>query len=139
MFFYDQGCTGRIRLGDLPREIRSSLGEIPGEWLEYDAPTSAIVLRHTQPSSSPPLPTIAGELVRLLATVGPELQNGIPGGDIFIHPEEPGQLVRMRVDPGESLSLTRKNSPENRLTTTAASKIKTMNFIAHPKRQDRAV
>jgi hypothetical protein len=37
--------------------------------------------------------------------------------------------VSILVESGESLSLTRKNSPENRLTTTAASKIKTMAFI----------
>jgi hypothetical protein len=105
MFFYDQGCTGRIQLGELPGAVRSRLGDVPGEWLEYDAPTSAIVLRHTQPSSSPPLPTIAGELVRVLAAIGPELQNGIPGGDLFIHPEEAGQLVRMRVEAGGTLHI----------------------------------
>ena len=39
--------------------------------------------------------------------------------------------VSIRVESGESLSFTRKNSPENRLTTTAASKIKTMAFIEY--------
>ena len=47
--------------------------------------------------------------------------------------------VSMRVEPGESLSLTRKNSPENRLITTAASNIKTMAFIEYPMARDRAV
>ena len=40
--------------------------------------------------------------------------------------------VSILVDSCESLSLTRKNSPEKRLTTTAASKIKTMAFIEYP-------
>ena len=44
--------------------------------------------------------------------------------------------VSIRVDPGESLSLTRKNSPENRLTTTAASKIRIMAFIDYPVARD---
>ena len=47
--------------------------------------------------------------------------------------------VSIRVEPGEFLSLTRKNSPENRLTTTAASKIKTMAFIEYLLVRDRAV
>lgn len=105
MFFYDQGCSGRIRLGDLPEAVTHRLAGVPGEWLEYDDATRALVLRHTQPSASAPLPTIAAELVRFLSIVGPDLQSGIPGGDIFVHPEEPGQLVRMRVEGGGTLRI----------------------------------
>lgn len=47
--------------------------------------------------------------------------------------------VSILVESGESLSLTRKNSPENRLTTTAASNINTMAFIDYPMTLDRAV
>jgi hypothetical protein len=105
MFFYDQGCTGRIALGPLPADVETRLARLPGDWLEFDSASHAIVLRHTQPSTTPPLPTIAGELVRILAEVGPEHHAGIPGGDLFVHPEGGGQLVRMRVEPGATLHI----------------------------------
>lgn len=103
MFFYDQGCTGRIDFGPLPDAVRERLAGLPGDWLEYDVASGHVVLRHTQPSSAPPLPTIAGELVQLLAQVGPDNHAQIPGGDLFVHPEDESQLVRMRVEEGGTL------------------------------------
>lgn len=99
--FYDQGCFGRVELGDLPEDLRRRLGELPGEWLEYDAASGAIVVRHTEPSTADSLPTITMELVRMISEVPLELQEGIVGGDLYVHTTEgAGQLVRLRVEPG---------------------------------------
>jgi len=105
MFFYDQGCTGRIDFGELPEAVRERLAGLPGDWLEYDSASGHVVLRHTQPSASPPLPTIAGELVQLLAAVGPDHHSLIEGGSLFVHPEAEGQLVRMWVEKAGALHI----------------------------------
>lgn len=102
--FYDQGCFGRVDLGDLPPEVADRLGQVPGEWLEYDPPTGAIVVRHVEPTSAHHLPAIACELVRLFAQIPPELHGSIPGGAFFVHTEEEhGQLIRLRVERGGAI------------------------------------
>lgn len=102
--FYDQGCFGRVDLGDLPKEVADRLSRIPGEWLEYDPPSGAIVVRHVEPTSAHHLPTIACELVRLFAEIPPEHHPGIPGGAFFVHTEEEhGQLIRLRVETGGAI------------------------------------
>jgi hypothetical protein len=104
--FYDQGCFGRVELGDVPREVADRLSAVPGEWLEYDPPTQAIVVRHVEPTYTQHLPTIAFELVRIFAEIPPELHGEIPGGDLFVHTEdEHGQLVRIRVEPGGTVHI----------------------------------
>ncbi len=102
---YDIGCRGRIDLGELPATIGQRLEELPGEWLEFDAHAGAIVVRHIQPTDSPMLPTIASELVGMLAGIPVEHQEGIPGGNLYVHTEEGGQMVRMRVEPGGALHI----------------------------------
>ena len=67
--FYDPGCFGRVELGTLPVDVQRRLAALPGEWLEFDAPSGAIVVRYVQPTSSPSLPTIAGELVRIISEI----------------------------------------------------------------------
>lgn len=104
--FYDQGCFGRVELGPLPRDLGERLAAIPGEWLEYDPPSCAIVVRHVEPTSTRHLPSIARELVRIFSEIPPELHGEIPGGDLFVHTEEErGQLVRIRVEPGGSIHI----------------------------------
>lgn len=103
--FYDAGCYGHVLLGELPAEVRKRLSELPGDWLEFDPPAKAIVVRHCQPCSAPCLPTIAGELVRALSEVPAGYQGGIPGGSLYVHTESDGQLVRLQVEPGGSLRI----------------------------------
>ena len=98
--FYDTGCYGRVALGPMPAEVEPRLAALPGEWLEYDRESDAIVVRHIQPSSAPSLPTIAGELVRILAEIPAAQHAAIRGGDLFVHTERTSQLVRLRVEPG---------------------------------------
>jgi hypothetical protein len=99
--FYDQGCVGRVELGTLPTEVADRLAAIPGDWLEFDPPSGAIVVRHVEPSSAKHLPSIAFEIIRMFSEIPAELHGDIPGGDLFVHTEdEHGQLVRIRVEPG---------------------------------------
>ncbi len=99
--FYDQGCVGRVDLGPVPKEVANRLTAIPGDWLEFDPPSGAIVVRHVEPTSSRHLPAITFELVRLFSEIPAELHGRIPGGDLFVHTEdEKGQLVRIRVETG---------------------------------------
>jgi hypothetical protein len=104
--FYDQGCFGRVELGPLPPELAARLTQIPGEWLEFDPPTGAIVVRHVEPTGSRHLPAIACELVRLFSEIPAELHGEIPGGAFFVHTEdEHGQLIRLRVEPGGAIHI----------------------------------
>lgn len=103
--FYDTGCYGRVALGPMPAEVEPRLTALPGEWLEYDPEADAIVVRHIQPTSAPSLPTIAGELVNILAEVPPAQHAAIRGGDLFVHTERMAQLVRLRVEPGGAVHI----------------------------------
>jgi hypothetical protein len=103
--FYEIGCYGRIALAELPRGVQDRLAELPGEWLEFDPAAAAIVVRHTQPSSAPCLPTITGELVRIMSEIPAAVQPDVKGGDLFVHTESKGQLVRLRVEPGGTINI----------------------------------
>jgi hypothetical protein len=104
--FYDQGCVGRVELGALPRELAERLTAIPGEWLEFDPPSGAVVVRHVEATSTRHLPAITCELVRIFSEIPPELHGVIPGGDLFVHTEEEhGQLVRIQVVPGGAIRI----------------------------------
>ena len=59
-------CHGRVDLGELPNEARARLASIPGEWLEYDPESGAVLVRHVQPTDAPVLAATASELVRIL-------------------------------------------------------------------------
>ncbi len=102
---YDPGCRGRVELGGLPDEVQRRLEALPGEWLEFDPTSGAIVVRHIQPTSAPMLPTIAAELVRMLAETPSCLQASVPGGSLYVHTEEGGQLVRLHVEEGGTLHI----------------------------------
>lgn len=99
------GCHGRILVGPLPDSVCARLAALPGEWLEFDAPSGAIVVRHIQPSGSPTLPTIAHELVRMLAAVPVELHGDIPGGELLVHAEDSPHVVRLGVARGGGLRI----------------------------------
>lgn len=103
--FYDTGCYGGVRLGELPGQVQLRLAAVPGDWLEFDAPTGMIVVRHVQPSAGPCLPTITGELVRMLGEIPEASQAGIPGGELFVHTEHGGQLVRLKVEAGGAVKI----------------------------------
>lgn len=98
--FHEEGCHGRVQVGSLPGDVVARLAALPGEWLEFDAPLGAIVVRHVQPTAAPTLPTIAAELVRMLAEVPVALHAQIGGGDFHVHTEDSPHLVRIRVDRG---------------------------------------
>jgi hypothetical protein len=104
--FYDQGCHGRVALGALPEVTRARLAALPGEWLEFDPSSGAIVVRHIQPSPAPCLPTIAQELVRMLAAVPLERHDAIPGGDLYVHTEDSPHVVRLRVEAGGAVRIS---------------------------------
>lgn len=98
-------CHGRVDLGELPNEARARLAAIPGEWLEYDPETGAVLVRHVQPTEAPVLAATASELVRILDEIPYDLQTQIPGGDLFVRTEETEQLVRLRVTAGGALHI----------------------------------
>ena len=98
-------CHGRVDLGELPNEARARLASIPGEWLEYDPESGAVLVRHVQPTDAPVLATTASELVRILDEIPYDLQTRIPGGDLFVRTEETEQLVRLRVTAGGALHI----------------------------------
>jgi hypothetical protein len=99
------GCHGRIQVGPLPDAVRARLAALPGEWLEYDGSSSTIVVRHIQPTGSPTLPTIAHELVRMLAAIPVELHGDIPGGELRVHAEDTTHVVRLFVARGGGLRI----------------------------------
>lgn len=103
--FYEAGCYGRVVLGELPAAVQQRLADLPGEWLEFDPSTESIVVRHIQPSSAPCLPTIAREVVSMLAEIPVAAQEAICGGDLYVHTETSGQLVRLRIERGGNLQI----------------------------------
>ncbi|MDH4044592.1 MAG: hypothetical protein OEY20_16600 [Gemmatimonadota bacterium] len=98
--FYEEGCHGRVTVGSLPDEVVGRLATLPGEWLEFDPPLGAIVVRHIQPTAAPTLPTIVAELVRMLAEIPVALHAQITGGEFSVHTEDSPHLVRIRVGEG---------------------------------------
>lgn len=103
--FYEEGCHGRVLVGALPADVGRRLSALPGEWLEFDSRAGAIVVRHVQPTAGPTLPTIAGELVRMIAEIPVEAHDRIEGGELLVHTEDTPHLVRIRVEPGGGIRL----------------------------------
>ena len=103
--YSDHGCHGEIALGSLPEEIQRKLEALPGVWLEYEAKSGRVLVRHAQPTSGPDLPLIAGELVQMLAQVPVELHEQVPGGSFFVHTLDTAQYVRLHVEQGGVLRL----------------------------------
>ena len=102
---YQPGCQGHVVVGSLPESVQRGLGALPGDWLEYDPPSRSIIVRHIEPTDDPVLPAVTVELVRILSVIPFDSLAGIEGGDLFVHIEETGRLVRLRVEPGGSLHI----------------------------------
>jgi len=102
---YQPGCQGRVVVGALPESVQRELVAIPGDWLEYDPPSRSIIVRHIEPTDEPVLPAVTVELVRILSVIPFDILAGIEGGDLFVHIEETGRLVRLRVERGGSLHI----------------------------------
>lgn len=102
---YQPGCQGHVVVGTLPESVQRELGALPGDWLEYDPPSRSIIVRHIEPTDDPVLPAVTVELVRILSVIPFDSLAGIEGGDLFVHIEETGRLVRLRVEPGGSLHI----------------------------------
>jgi len=100
---YQSGCHGRVLVGALPDSVQAALLQLPGDWLEYDPSARAIVVRHVQPTDEPVLPAVTVELVRMLSAIPYGRHLDVEGGDLFVHLEETGRLVRLRVERGGSL------------------------------------
>ena len=103
---YETWLHGQVVLGVLPERAQQRLEQLPGEWLEFERGSGTIVVRLCQPSTAPCLPTITGELVRMMGEVPELLQSRIPGGDLYLHTEQNGQLVRLRVEPGGEVRIS---------------------------------
>ena len=72
----------------------------------YEQAVYLYILRHSRLVGRP---TVTVELVRILSEIPYELQSRIEGGDFFVHTEEPStQLVRLRVESGPGVSITRE-------------------------------
>jgi hypothetical protein len=103
--FYDPGCHGRVDLGPQAPDVQRRLAAVPGEWLEFDAAASAIVVRHVQPTAGPSLPTIAQELVRFIEAIPASQHAAIAGGEFHVHVDGSMQLVRLRVEQGGAVHI----------------------------------
>ena len=103
--FQESGCHGRIDVGTLSSDTVTALEELSGDWLEYDRDAGAIVVRPIAPTSSPIVPTVTSELVHMLATIPFELQEKLAGGQLLVHTEDLGRLVRITVEGGGALHL----------------------------------
>jgi len=100
--FAEFGCYGRVVLGDLPAEVVARLEAVPAEWLEYNAAAGTIEVRYVQPSDAPVLPTVVSELVHMLDAIPHDLLTTVAGGQLLVHTEDEGRLVRIAVDAGGS-------------------------------------
>ena len=103
--FQEFGCHGSIDVGTLSSDTVIALEALSGDWLEYDRDAGAIVVRPIQPVSSPIVPTVTSELVHMLATIPFELQEALTGGQLLVHTEDLGRLVRITVERGGALHL----------------------------------
>ncbi len=101
--FQEFGCHGSIDVGTLPPATIVELERLSGEWLEYDRDAGAIVVRHIEPTAGPIVPTVVSELVHMLATIPFEFQEHWGGGQLLIHTEDVGRLVRITVVSGGAL------------------------------------
>jgi hypothetical protein len=96
------GCHGRVVVGKLPPEVAALVDRVPAEWLDYNPTTGAFEVRHVQPSDAPILPTVVSELAHMLHAIPYDLRRGIEGGQLLVHTEDEGRLVRIVVDRGGS-------------------------------------
>ena len=100
------GCVGRINLGELTEETRKGLEAVDATWLEFAGNPPSLVVRHVQPSDTPILPNVGGELLNFLGRLTEEERVAVPGGALYCLDEENGQYVRIKVSSGGTLSVS---------------------------------
>lgn len=100
------GCVGRINLGELAEETRKELETVEATWLEFAGNPPSLVVRHVQPSDTPILPNVGGELLNFLGRLTEDERAAVPGGSLYCLDEENGQYVRLKVSSGGPLSVS---------------------------------
>lgn len=93
-------CRGRVRLAAVPAEAARRLGAFAGEWLEFSAEESAIVVRHVQPGGSPALAAVPAELIAMLDLLPGAVREASPGGTLVVR-DRARLALRLSVVGGE--------------------------------------
>lgn len=93
-------CRGEVALGELGEESRARLLGFSGEWLEYEARTGRIVVRHIQPGGAPALSAVPAELIAMLEVLTADERERLRGGTLIVG-DRTGVLLRLLVEPGE--------------------------------------
>jgi hypothetical protein len=99
------GCIGRVNLGLLGGETRRRLEHFQGSWLDFVAEPASLVVRHVQPTDTPVVPNVAGELLECLGRLTDAERERAAGGSLYCLDEEDGQYVRLKVSPGGVLTV----------------------------------
>jgi hypothetical protein len=97
--------VGRINLGELDEETSKGLEAVEATWLEFAGNPPSLVVRHVQPSDTPVLPNVGGELLDFLGRLTEAERATVPGGALYCLDEENGQYVRLNVSPGGFLTV----------------------------------
>ena len=100
------GCVGRINLGEVSEETRKGLEAVEASWLEFAGSPPSLVVRHVQPSDTPILPNVGGELLDFLGRLTEDERVAVPGGALYCLDEESGQYIRLRVASGGALGIS---------------------------------
>jgi hypothetical protein len=100
------GCVGRVSLGDLSEETRKALETVEATWLEFAGNPPSLVVRHVQPSDTPILPNVGGELLDFLGRLTEDERAAAPGGALYCLDEESGQYIRLRASSGGALNIS---------------------------------
>ncbi len=100
------GCIGRINLGEVAEETRKGLEAVEATWLEFAGNPPSLVVRHVQPSDTPVLPNVGGELLDFLGRLAEDERAAVPGGALYCLDEESGQYIRLKVSSGGGLTVS---------------------------------
>jgi hypothetical protein len=98
--------VGRISLGELDEETRKGLETVEATWLEFAGNPPSLVVRHVQPSDTPVLPNVGGELLNFLGQLTEAERAAAPGGSLYCLDEENGQYIRLKVSAGGFLTVS---------------------------------
>jgi hypothetical protein len=93
-------CRGRVQLAGVTAEAARRLAGFAGEWLEYSAEESAIVVRHVQPGGSPALAAVPAELIAMLDLLPGAVREASPGGTLVVR-DRARLALRLSVTGGE--------------------------------------
>ena len=93
-------CSGELAVGELAPDTRERLGQLGGEWLEYEAGSGRVVVRHVQPGGAPALQTVPAELIAILESLAPAERERMRGGTLVVR-DRTGVAMRLVVEAGE--------------------------------------